>query len=437
MRKIIPFLIAIFLMTGCESNNEQQFVNTENSDTAAETSAVAVVEEKEETKEYSENDLVVWSFFIDYDAQSGKQESLFAEIKNDRMYFNSGDFTSDEYDYTYGKPGVSEKSYKNQNSEVKRMFRDCYNNTIEPGIEIDSLYLDMAQKVADEKLSASKLSPVDIYDSFPSKIILTVEGNDNEIDVIHSEFVGVYNSLTYSENNVVPCFIDDQGNNIYLDRVQVKLTVPNEQLEPLYTYMEKIVKEENAVMADAEAQKEVEENTEQPADQDTGIIGKWYPGRTDFNEYYIQIDENGSGSIHRDDQVISLTYTFDGKMLRINDEYGGTRDFYYSDGELASDVDGEIYKKKSGDSKDSSKTNEQVTSTLDIIGTWYDPTGLSALELTFNEDGTGIVDWGSSTSNMTYSVSGNTVSVVMKNSSFTLSISGGKLSDGESKYIKK
>ncbi len=437
MKKYIFILISLLLLTGCGATKEQPIVMSEDSDAVVETSEEAKVEETEDTKGYSEDDLVVWSYYISYDAQTGKQNVLFAEIKNDRMSFNSGDFTSDKYDYTYGKTGASEKSYNYQNSEVKRIFRDCYDSSIATGTDIDSLYLDMAQTFADEKQSASELSPIDISDSFPTTLALTVDGNDYEVDVIHAEFIGVYGSLARSETNAVPCFIDDQGNNMYLDRVQLRLTVPNEQLDPLYTYVERIVEEENALTVEEDVQKDNGENIEQPTDKDTGIIGKWYPGHTDFKEYYIQIDKDGVGSIHRDGEVITLKYTFDGKTLRITDEYGGSRDFYYADGKLASDVDGDIYRKKTA-ADDSSKSKEQPEQTIDLTGTWYDPTRLSYAEFIFNGDGTGTYDFGNGdTRQMTYSVSGNTISYKLPNSSGTLTIKGDKLYDGESYYVKK
>ncbi len=161
-----------------------------------------------------------------------------------------------------------------------------------------------------------------------------------------------------------------------------------------------------------------------------------YPGSSDFNEYYIQIDENGAGAIHRDGEVISLSYTFDGKTLRINDAYGGSRDFYYSEGKLVSDVDGEIYQKK--ESKETSKGSEQKSQAVDLTGTWYDPTRLSYQEFVFNGDGTGIYDFGGGdTRDMTYSVSGSTISYQLPKSSGTLSIVGDKLYDGESYFVKK
>ena len=145
-----------------------------------------------------------------------------------------------------------------------------------------------------------------------------------------------------------------------------------------------------------ESKKQEEDKKEvKKEEKNTGIIGKWYPEWSDFKVYYMQIDEGGTGSIHRDDQVISITYTYDGKIVKVKDEYGGSNEYYYyeEDDELVSDFDGDVYTKE--DKKEEILNTPVELSSDDIVGTWYDPTRLSTGSFTFNADGTGVLDWGS------------------------------------------
>lgn len=88
--------------------------------------------------------------------------------------------------------------------------------------------------------------------------------------------------------------------------------------------------------------------------------------------------------------------------------------------------------------KAAGEETEKPDASADLIGTWYDPTGYNTATFTFNADGTGTINWGSSTDNLTYSVSGNTINVVLPNNTNTsLTIGVNCLNYGGSKYVKR
>lgn len=93
---------------------------------------------------------------------------------------------------------------------------------------------------------------------------------------------------------------------------------------------------------------------------------------------------------------------------------------------------------------DSENSTESVNNTIadtpvtDLTGTWYDPTKYNTAEFTFNGDGTGSINWGSSTDSYTYTIDGNNISCALENHTITITIaSSDSLSYGGSKYIKK
>ena len=85
-----------------------------------------------------------------------------------------------------------------------------------------------------------------------------------------------------------------------------------------------------------------------------------------------------------------------------------------------------------------SESENQTTPDIDLIGTWYDPTGYNTVEFTFQEDGTGTINRGSSMDNFTYSISGDTINVVLPyNTVTTITVGYNCLYYGGSKLIKK
>lgn len=90
------------------------------------------------------------------------------------------------------------------------------------------------------------------------------------------------------------------------------------------------------------------------------------------------------------------------------------------------------------EAEQTSESGNQTTPNIDLAGTWYDPTGYNVAEFTFNGDGTGIINWGNSTDNLTYSLSGNTINVLLPNNTdTTITVGVNCLYYGGSKLIKK
>ena len=98
----------------------------------------------------------------------------------------------------------------------------------------------------------------------------------------------------------------------------------------------------------------------------------------------------------------------------------------------------EEYDKTEAEIEQTSESSNQTITDIDLIGTWYDPTGYDTAEFTFNGDGTGTINWGNSTDNLTYSLSGSTVNIVLpNNTNSTITIGNNCLYHGGSKLIKK
>lgn len=85
-----------------------------------------------------------------------------------------------------------------------------------------------------------------------------------------------------------------------------------------------------------------------------------------------------------------------------------------------------------------SESRNQANPDIDLIGTWYDPTGYCVGDFTFYEDGTGTQSWDNYTMKFTYSLSGNTITFVSPNNvSFTITVESNCLYYGGSKFVKK
>lgn len=69
--------------------------------------------------------------------------------------------------------------------------------------------------------------------------------------------------------------------------------------------------------------------------------------------------------------------------------------------------------KAEAEAEQTAESRSQTIPDIDLTGTWYDPTGYCTAEFTFNGDGTGTINWGNSTDNLTYSLNGNTINVVL------------------------
>ena len=90
----------------------------------------------------------------------------------------------------------------------------------------------------------------------------------------------------------------------------------------------------------------VAENTDSGnADENMGVVGRWVPDHGDMY-YCIELNMALSGTLYRADNTYPLTYTFDGKKVRIVTDFDGSSiksEYYYEDGKLISDQDNTIF----------------------------------------------------------------------------------------------
>lgn len=78
---------------------------------------------------------------------------------------------------------------------------------------------------------------------------------------------------------------------------------------------------------------------------ESGIVGKWFS--TDAgadSSSYIQLDDDGTGYKVNGTDKMPITYKLDGTWLTITDSYG-TLDYYYEDGVITCDADGQEFTK--------------------------------------------------------------------------------------------
>lgn len=466
-KRIIAGLITVVLLVGCGQTTEEVAITKDDaSNTMTEIAAIEDASNiepvkpaaAESNKEIDENNISIGMHYV-YDIEHIKPDDMYVFLTTSKIISESGSLlvkapTSHRFYSTNinGTPRVLLNGNhlvltEDNINALRDLAIDFYNTNIADlqGM-IDETYVECEQLWAKDDTNPL----LECGDRFPQKIILNIDGKDLYIDIEEC----LINYASMGSTSGMPedsPLVKSDKHNAYLMGINVIMNGRIDDMSPINVFYENLGEYQSEkpdlnpelkdiVLANTLTFKQLYGVSEQGGaslnDEDSGIIGKWYPGRTDFNEYYIQVDESGTCAIHRDGETISLTYSFDGKTLHINDTYGGKRDFYYSDGELVSDVDGEIYQKK--ESKEASKGSEQKSQPVDLTGTWYDSTHLSYQEFVFNGDGTGIYDFGGGdTRDMTYSVSGSTISYQLPKSSGTLSIVGDKLYDGESYYVKK
>ncbi|MBO5629034.1 MAG: hypothetical protein J5965_08150 [Aeriscardovia sp.] len=469
-KKIIAGLIIVVLLAGCGKTTEEAVVTSE--DQFSSTASVSVIQDIGDTentilnetssddneKSTDTNNISIGMYYV-YDIKNIKVHDMSVFLYTDEIVSESGSLfvqspTSHMAD-SHNIDGTPRIVYNEQFlaltedniNEIRDFSIDFYDaNIADLQGMIDELYIESEKIWAKDDTNPL----MDCTDKFPKTLTINVNGEDISIEVDEC-LIKSFSSGSVSGMPEDSPLVKSDKHNDYLTEIHLMMNGKSENMSSINLFYEKLggynsknsgIESElkNITFSDSLTYEQLYEATEEKNatidDFDLGIIGKWYPGRTDFNEYYIQVDEGGTGAIHRDGETISLSYSFDGKTLHINDAYGVSRDFYYSDDKLVSDVDGEVYQKK--DSKETSRVSEQKAQSVDLTGTWYDPTRLSYQEFVFNGDGTGIYDFGGGdTRDMTYTVSGNTISYQLPRSSGTLSIVGDKLYDGESYYVKK
>lgn len=81
------------------------------------------------------------------------------------------------------------------------------------------------------------------------------------------------------------------------------------------------------------------------SDENMGVVGRWVPDHSDMY-YCIELNMTLTGTLYRADKTYPLTYTFDGKKVRIVTDFDGSSiksEYYFEDGKLISDQDNTIF----------------------------------------------------------------------------------------------
>lgn len=243
-------------------------------------------------------------------------------------------------------------------NDIRKISIDTYNENFSDDIAfIIEAYAEASMIFATGD-KASDGFPIDYTDKSPTELHAIIDGNRISIPVVRCDL---------DERGYI-VETEDSGNPVpILDTICIKFICETDDIPKIKDSYYAIAEEckgntaeldpssvaINDVIVLGAPEEKPEEKTENHPEKekdtssDTGIVGKWYPvAGSDFNEYFIQIDEGGTGAIHRDGEIIPFTYSYNGKVVSVNISSGGTNEFYYENGGLTSDFDGSIYKKR-------------------------------------------------------------------------------------------
>ena len=386
--RFLIFFLAVLLLSGC--SNKETSTQSAKEGAAGEPAATEAIQnnmQDDETQSVSEDEepkreTVSMNFrfvFIhdDSDILLSKIQDVRVGTVGDGIYAESGQLTSDhvyhdeqmprmivdEEDVLFSEEGIN---------DYRRLNFDLYNDNMADNLET---VVHLFAECNEVFLSTGDMHdgfPIDCTERMPSVLHININGSTIDLDVASSH-VGASCVVTHKD--------EDTGEDVSeLTGIRICFDIPAENLPQIKEYYSIIadecsmVTEEldwksitfedklNVEMPEIESTAYTEEESEEEpveeektADEETevektpegtGIIGKWYPEYTDYSVYYIQIDEGGVGEIHQGDRVIPITYTFDGRVVRVVLSIGGSNEFYYDGNTLTSDFDGDIYKKR-------------------------------------------------------------------------------------------
>ncbi len=311
-------------------------------------------------------------------------------------------------------------------------------------------YEILAQSYVDQKGYGEEirttLKPVDMKDKILDHISYNFHGTMIEAPVLKCEAYAVLTG-TFQKGDVEPvvptyALEHDPDRQTWLYSFSIEIDVPKDSLSPLFKYFDELVGESvQDSDTDMQAEKPVADTDKSKKDKtDTGIIGKWYPEHTSFSVYYMQIDEGGTGTIHCDDEKFTLTYTYADDVLDISISGSGTRTFYHEGDVLLADEDGSTWHKNDkSDASTPAKESKEKADTSELIGIWYDETGIDYAEYDIRADGTGVETIGSNTSiALRWTFSGGALSITTKYGTESFAYAGGKLyASTNGVYVKK
>ncbi len=363
-KKIITLLLLAVILTGCGSTEKPALAESNNTSSVETSTEIAserdsISESDNPQKKYTDKELQQIKLVINYNPDGTySKASFFISDDNDATYFSS-DLTGNT-DQSCGMEAFDENGrFENiftgtlaERTDV--IFNNLYESlVISQSDVINDAFMRLAKQSADEMIdpgvpSTGILPGIDMTENMPHTLSLVIDDATYEIDIIKIEMDGesLANETNKPKNTTIPVWTDNRDRCRYLNNIMLFISVPKEQLSPLYDFYASAYEELKQTMSESDNQ--------------------------------------------------------------------------------------------SGGSDTISEQNLFVDPTSALIGTWYDPTGYSTAVFTFNDDGTGLMDWGNSTDNFNYSVDGNTISCPLEYHTITLTITSSNTLDyGGSKYKRK
>ena len=472
--RILAGLISLSLLTGCAGNESAERIDPA-SDEQTQVIETDVTEESAPSEEISQEvpDTVNarLSVMYSYNVVSLVLQALSIDIKvDDVLYFRSGDIAGekpkeineDEWNRTC-LTYMGEKTNLDQEDmdEIRGIYIDFYQeNLADDQQSINDFFCEFASSMTS---SEDFDKAFNCTDKVKCDFILHIGDSDipihaDKCEVRSSECEGERGDKPH-DNIAVGYYHDaEKGTVEYVTGMLLEYDCVIENADKLLAYASDVheaasdnpetyplIYKDFAAMekgtSNAAERGEAGESAseDQTAESDSGILGKWYPEYSDFAEYYIQFNEDGTGCICIDGDETALTYTFSDGVIRVKVSTGGSNEFYVEGSNLREDFDGTLYSRKTTADQQAEKDAKEPAAITDVTGTWYDPTGYSTSSFTFNADGTGYLDWGTKATpaSITYTVSKGAVNISMSDLTFTLKIRGDQLDDGESRYIRK
>lgn len=469
MKKIGLITITILLLTliGCGSNidaassRQTEDLSENNQNTEELTDEVQITNDEHDEAEKTET--VNMSIRYWYDEKNMIPVSLYIlTSSSDRpIFINSGDLLSDSvkgtrekgFDIT-GCPVIGKKEdnfvlTETNINDIRKSYLDFYNKDIYPiQDKINKLFEECTKIYAEQTDNDDYLT--DFTEDAPDKLTITIGGFPINMSVEECKVYVCGSTADLKGTSTLP-IRHHPDVDTYLSGISLSFECKSEDLDVFSDYITGIEEENKALEEKIDlASVTIDEvlafepssivagedpggNEDSGNEKDSGIVGKWYSDQTDIPDFYIQINEDGTGMIHSLEDY-QFTYTFSNDTLIVKISDWSPAYYYYEDGLLYADSDGQVYSKTK-----KSKEPEPVEG-FDIVGVWYDPTGYSTASFTYKNDGTGILDWGSGAAPtaFTYTISGGKVIMKLPRSTWEHSIQGNKLVDVDgSYYVRK
>ena len=471
MKKIglITITILFLSLIGCgagagTASSEQPGETAENNQNTEDLSAGEDQIINDEQDGTDEAETVNMSIYYWYDEHKMIPVSLYVLTSGAErpLFVKSGDLLSDRtkgsrekgFDIN-GCPEIGKKEdhfvlTETNINDIRKSYLDFYKKDIYPiQDKINELFEECTAIFAEKDVHDDYLK--DFTEEAPEELTMVIEGSSIKMNVEECNVYACGSTADLKGTSTLPVNHHTDVDT-YLSGICLEFKCRSEDLDVLSDYISGI-EEENRSLTEkidlasvtidevltfetstviAEGDPEDKENSVDSGD--SGIVGRWYAiGGSDIPDFYMQINEDGTGMIHSSEDY-PFTYTFSDSMLSVKISDWSPAYFNYYDGLLYADGDGQIYSK-------TKKTEEPgPVEGFDIVGTWYDPTGYSTGSYTYKADGTGVLDWGSGAAPtpFTYTISGGKVTMKLTRSVAEVSIQGDKLVDGAgSYYVKK